>query len=348
MSLYKRWIEKKEIEGMKVHSGYKYPHAFEWGLEHLDLKPNLGREIDQVTEYTNYYLENSHAYFIPERLPVESYHLDGNELTFPSTITTFDRDNNKVCCGYFPSKEKKKVIIVVPHWNSIGAKYDKLCRLMNKFNFSSIRISLPFHDKRGGPLPLADGELRSTLMVSANIGLTLLTMRQTVQDIISVVNWLEHRGYRKIVIMGTSIGSCAAFFAAAHDSRLKGFFANLMSSYFGEVVWTGISTKHIRKSVEPFINLEQLRNLWLLNSPIAFIEKIKQYNPALKQFILAGRFDNTFHYYLTELLFKAYDMQGISYSKAVLPCGHYTLGKYWFKYIDAYYILRFFRNYFSD
>ncbi len=342
MSLYEKWINNKETEGMKKHDPYKHSHDFEWGLEYLSLKPQIGKEINQLAEHTKYYLEHSLAYFIPTKLPDSSYRLDENELTFPSTITTFDQDNNTVYCNYFPSKRGEKAVIVVPHWNSIGSKYDKVCKLLNKLNFSSVRLSLPFHDKRGGSKQLVNGELRSTLMVSANIGLTLLTMRQTVQDIISIVNWLESRGYRQIGIMGTSIGSCAAFLAAVHDSRIKALFANLMSSYFGEVVWTGISTKHIRDSVEPHITLDELRNLWLLNSPIAFVDKVKQHNPRLKQFILSGRYDQTFHLYLTERLFKAYDENSIKYDYAILPCGHYTLGGYWFKYIDAFLILKFF------
>ena len=36
---------------------------------------------------------------------------------------------------------------------------------------------------------------------------------------------------------------------------------------------------------------------------------------------------------------------GINFNKLVMPCGHYTVGKYFFKYIDGYLIYKFFKDY---
>ena len=332
-----------------AHSPFKVEHEFEWGLDHLGLANTSTGPREQIEDYTRMVLKNSQDYFLPPSLPSEVYELRGHDLCFPSTIKTFDSTNNITRCRFFPHRRSKAVILAIPHWNSGGSSYDRLCQFLNSLGYSAIWLSLPFHDARGG----ADSRRYthgkpSTLFVSANIGLTILAMRQAVQDAISTISWLEHCGYRRIALLGASIGSCVAFLAAAHDARIQGLFANLMSSYFGEVVWAGISTSHVRKSVERHLNLEALRSVWLLNSPIAFIPALKGYNPGLHQFIVSGKFDSTFPYYLTEAMVDALDAHGISFEHRVLPCGHYTLGAYCFRYIDGFYIWRFFRGLFEN
>jgi hypothetical protein len=344
MRIYRNWIERKEEEGVRIYAEIKKKNQlpFSWGLDHLGIQqiPKDPREC--LREYVQQNLENSTAYFFPEKIPFSAYRLAGKELSFPSTIQSFDKNNNTAYGHYFPSSNNENIIIVVPHWNASGENYDRVCHLMGKLNFASVRFVLPYHEKRD-----PDGNWDSTAMVSANIGLSLQSMRQAVQDIISIVNWLEHKGYKKIGIMGSSIGSCAAFLAACHDSRIKGFFANFMSSYFGDVVWTGESTKHIRQTLDSKVTQEELREFWLLNSPIAFVHKLKLQNPRLKQFIVAGLYDTTFRFTLTQKIFEAYEQNDIKFERAVLPCGHYSLGKYWFKFIDGYYIIRFFKTLFK-
>ena len=36
-------------------------------------------------------------------------------------------------------------------------------------------------------------------------------------DIRSCLDWLQQRGYTRLGLVGTSLGSCYAFIAAAHD-----------------------------------------------------------------------------------------------------------------------------------
>lgn len=345
MGIYRNWIERKEEEGVDIYAGIKRKNQlpFAWGLDHLGIQQDSGDPRECLREYVQKNLENSEAYFVPEKIPFSSYRLAGNELSFPSTVQSFDKNNNTAYGQYFPSSDHENIIIVVPHWNASGENYDRVCRLMGKVNFASVRFVLPYHEKRD-----PEGARNSTAMVSANIGLTLQAMQQSVQDIISIVNWLEHNGYKRIGIMGSSIGSCSAFLAACHDSRINGFFANLMSSYFGDVVWTGDSTKHIRQALDSKLTLEELREFWLLNSPIAFVQKLKLHNPDLRQFIVCGLYDTTFRYDLTQKMFESYEEHDTPFDRVVLPCGHYSLGRYWFKLIDGYYMVKFFRGVFTS
>jgi hypothetical protein len=349
MSLVAKWIRRQEEQRAFVHAPFKQDHAFSWGLEHLGLPSTSGDPRCAIADYTENALADSIQYFVPAPLPRDAYRLDGRDLSFPSTISTFDPVNNTAHCRYFPCPGSRNVVLAIPQWNNAGSSYDHLCRFLNHLGHSAIWMSLPFHDRRGGTSRAGgdDGhQLRSTLMVSADIGLTLRSMQQAVQDAISTVTWLQYQGYERIGLLGASIGSCTAFLAAAHDSRIMGLLANLMSSYFGEVVWAGISTRHVQRSVAPHVDLKSLRSLWLLNSPIAFVPALVRNNPELVQRYVSGRYDSTFPFFLTEKMMEALQDHGVRFEHRVLSCGHYTLGAYWFRYIDASYIWSFFRKLF--
>ena len=352
MNYYEKWIKELEEKGFLTHADIKTVHKFDWGLEYLGLEANAPNPYEAISKFSEHYINNSSDFFIPPKLNVGSFKMDGDILTFPSSINTSLGNNNIVKMQYYPVENKKFVIIVVPHWNAPVATYDKICLMLQKINLPCLRMTLPFHDTRG------NGEKESsTLMVSANIGSTIQAMQQSVRDILSSIDWLESQGFSKIGILGSSIGSCSGFMAACHDKRVTGFFANHMSSYFGDVVWTGRSTVHIRKSFDTYneqcnekskITQEMIKMVWMLNSPIAFVDKIKLFNPGLKQFIVSGKYDTTFPPELTQQIIEAFKQSKVNFTYKILPCGHYSLGKYWFKYIDGFYLFRFFKGIFRD
>src|SRR5205814_8417020 len=110
--------------------------------------------------------------------------------------------------------------------------------------------------------------------VSSNIGRTLAAIRQAVLDSRRAADWLFARGFKRVGILGTSVGSCIGFLTFTHDERFSiGAFIHV-SSFFADVVWNGLSTKHVRKSLETAVDLEQLRFLWSPISPFPFIKKL--------------------------------------------------------------------------
>jgi hypothetical protein len=118
-------------------------------------------------------------------------------------------------------------------------------------------MSLAYHDRRMPP------ELqRADYHVSSNLGRTIHAGRQSIIDARACVDWLAAQGYRRIGILGTSLGSCIAFIAAAHDRRISTGVFNHVSMYFSDVVWTGLSTEHIRKGFADHVTQDQLREYW--------------------------------------------------------------------------------------
>ncbi len=89
------------------------------------------------------------------------------------------------------------------------------------------------------------------------------------------LDWLESQGYEQFGILGTSLGSCYAFIASAHDARVRVNAFNHASMAFGDVVWTGQSTRHIRAAFEDAgMNQQHLYRLWSGISPVSYMDRL--------------------------------------------------------------------------
>jgi hypothetical protein len=58
--------------------------------------------------------------------------------------------------------------------------------------------------------------------------------------------------------------------------------------------------------------------------------------------LVYARYDETFPVDLSRQFLAEFDRRQIPYTRAVLPCGHYTTGKTPFKFLDGYYLTKFF------
>jgi dienelactone hydrolase len=226
-------------------------------------------------------------------------------------------------------------VIVLPHWNANGIAYNALGPVLNRFGISMLRLSKPYHDIRR-PAEIA----RSDYAVSPNICRTIDAARQAILDIRCCVDWLETQGQNSIGIIGTSLGSCYAFLAAAHEPRLKVNVFNHASTYFADVVWTGQSTRHVREGLErDGMTLERLRQAWLAISPMAYFDKFARLPK--KVLMIYAKYDLTFLPEFSRQVQAEFERRGTDLKTVVLPCGHYTTGEAPFKYVDGYQMVRF-------
>src|SRR6202049_5019323 len=192
-------------------------------------------------------------------------------LRFTSPVRTPFPENNLVNARWFPARGKR-AIVLLPHWNSDALAYNSLCRVLNWMGIAVLRLSMPYHDiRRPAEIDRAD------YAVSANIGRTLDSVRQGVIDVRCSLDWLESQGYNRLGIVGTSLGSCYAFIATAHDPRIQVAAFNHASTYFADVVWHGQSTRHIREGLETAIDLENLRQVWRAVSPMVYFDKFSRW-----------------------------------------------------------------------
>ncbi len=263
----------------------------------------------------------------------------GEFLRFTSPAATPYPENNLVNARWFPARGRRAVVLL-PHWNADGISYNGLCRMLNWLGIAVLRLSMPYHDiRRPAEIDRAD------YAVSANIGRTLDSVRQGVIDARCCLDWLEAQGYNRLGIVGTSLGSCYAFIATAHDPRIQVAAFNHASTYFADVVWHGQSTRHVREGLEPAIDLENLRQVWRAVSPMVYFDKFSRW--PRRSLIIYAKYDMTFLPEFSEQVVEEFQNHNLDHKAVVLPCGHYTLGETPYKYMDGWQLVSFLRTAFE-
>jgi dienelactone hydrolase len=306
---------------------------FEWGLEWVERAGTPASPAAHLEEWADQMVASSEQFFaLP---PCSDFTLEGEWLSYPSAVETPHVENNRVRARYFPDSSpagRKRAVIVLPQWNADPEGHVGLCRLLNRFKISALRLSLPYHDERKPP------ELRrADYIVSSNVGRTAQVCRQAVLDARRGVAWLASQGYESIGILGTSLGSCLAMLTAAHEPRLQAAALNHISPYFADVVWSGLSTHHVRQGLDGHIDLARLRRIWMPISPYPYLDRMRD-----KRLLLVyARYDLTFPVDLSRMLVNEFRRRGIEHDLAVLPCGHYSTGVTPFKWLDGLTLCRF-------
>ena len=343
--MYSRWITAWENR-LCFSARNRVERPFEWGLEWTRNWPCAARLPQNghppevyLNELNRLALESSDDFFA-YRTPAD-FSLEGSLLRFTSAVATPHPENNIAHGQWFPATLKpgarRVAAVVLPHWNASAEQHKTLCVGVAKLGISALRLSLPYHDFRM-PKELE----RADYAVSANLARTIDATRQAVIDTRSAVDWLESEGYERIGIVGTSLGSCYAFLASAHDPRLQVNVFNHCSTYFADVVWEGLSTRHIRQSLEGSITLDRLRQAWQAISPPHYMDRYSQMTK--KSLFIYARYDTTFPTRFSEQVVAKARELALDHSVVVLPCGHYTMGESPFKFIDGYHICSFLKR----
>ncbi|MCA1563850.1 MAG: alpha/beta hydrolase family protein [Acidobacteria bacterium] len=309
---------------------------FEWGLEWL---PTNGHSAEGTPHarfdawVSSAMADTGRFYDTP---PTDAYRLDEDVLSFPSGLETPHPENNTVRARYFPAPatrgRARRAVVVLPQWNADANGHVGLCRLLGRFGVSTLRLTLPYHESRMPP------ELtRADYIVSANIGRTAQVCRQAVLDARRAAHWLRREGYERIGILGTSLGSCLAMLAAAHEPLIRVAALNHISPYFADVVWHGLSTAHVRAGLDGHIDLERLRRCWLPISPSPHLERMR----GKRVLLVYARYDLSFPVHLSRSLVDEFRRRGLEHETAVLPCGHYSTGVTPFNWMDGLVLARF-------
>jgi dienelactone hydrolase len=335
----------------------------------IALSDQIARSSDEFFGYTtpaDFRLETRHPQLFPTNVRPETLAQDAELkrkagtgelnavqfLRFTSPLRTPHPENDHVNARWFPAsaaqEEKfrrlgkpRQAMIVMPQWNADAFSHNALCEIFNRFGISCLRLSKPYHDIRR-PVELE----RSDYAVSANIGRTMAACRQAVVDIRSCCDWLNAQGYEQLGFLGTSLGSCYGFIAAAHDPRLQVCAFNHASTWFGDVVWTGQSTRHIREAFEQAgLTQDTLRQVFRAISPMTYMERFAA--TPRRVLVVHAKYDLTFLEEFSQDVLKNFDRHKVDYVARMLPCGHYTTGETPYKYIDAWYLSSFIHSSFK-
>jgi dienelactone hydrolase len=332
---------------------------FDWGLDWL---PDGGTastpdvrvsDESRVLHWVGDAMRDSQAFFTPA--PTTDYHLEAatpdrrakgeaGTLHFPSAYVTPHPENNTVVGRWFPAanepaagyrKGRGRAVVVLPQWNSDAGGHIGLARILARFGVSALRLSLPYHDARMPP------ELtRADYIVSSNVARTVQVCRQAVLDARRAIAWLHSLGFERIGILGTSLGSCLALLTSAHEPRIRAQALNHVSPWFADVVWRGLSTRHVRDGLDGHIDLDRLREMWRPISPWVYLDRVRN----TQTLLVYAKYDLTFPVDLSRTLVEEFRRRGIPHEVTTLSCGHYSSGKAPFKFIDGYVLTKFLRR----
>ena len=338
--MFGKWMRAREIKHSRRDNN-RIVRPFEWGAEFISERVNGNDSRLVFSEHTEGAMARSEDFYALSE--ISDYRLAGDRLSWTSAVATPSHENNIASARLFPARRERKgkpraAIVVLPQWNAQPKSHVEACRIFNGLGITALRLTLPYHEERRPP------ELeRAEHLVSSNIGRTIQSMRQAVIDARAAVSWLKQEGFERIGILGTSIGSCTAFLAFTHDSAIDVGVFNHVSGYFADVVWEGISTRHVRAGIERHLTLEELRQYWKPISPVPFIPRLLEMKPRPMRFI-AARYDLTFPADLSREVIAEVKSLGIDLDVVWLPCGHYTTAELPWKAIDAWKIATFFRK----
>jgi hypothetical protein len=327
---------------------------FDWGLDWI--APNghdqsraeelVATWVDEVMQDTTAFFElpTTTDYEFTDASPDLRKQGEAGTLRFPSAVVTPHPENNTVVGRWFPAAGEPplgtrtgrgRAVIVMSQWNADSEGHIGLSKLLARFGISALRLSLPYHDARMPP------ELtRADYIVSPNIARTVQICRQAVLDARRAVGWLFSQGFERIGILGTSLGSCLAMLTSAHEPRIRAQALNHVSPWFADVVWRGLSTRHVREGLNGHIDLDRLRALWRPISPFEYLDRVRD----KRTLLVYARYDLTFPVDLSELLVREFRARRLPHEVVALRCGHYSTGAAPFKYVDGYVLTKFLRQ----
>lgn len=188
-SLFHAWERRLHAVGKD-----RVVRPFDWGLDWIEPNGHLqDSPPDRVLlDWASHAVSDSARFF--DTPDTSDYRfrpgVDGatGAVSFPSAMHTRYPENNTVHALYFRARlgrarlaearlareggrlarEGGRAVLVLPQWNAGPDGHVGLCRLLNRFGMSALRLTLPYHDARRPP------ELnRADYIVSANIGRTM-------------------------------------------------------------------------------------------------------------------------------------------------------------------------------
>ena len=124
----------------------------------------------------------------------------------------------------------------------------------------------------------------------------------------------------------------------AHEPLIKAAALNHISPYFADVVWDGLSTMHVRETLEGNVTLDELRRDVAADQPAADPRaRPRTRDPARLRAVrpdVPGRS-------VADAGERRSASAGIAHELLVLPCGHYSTGVTPFKWMDGLTLCRF-------
>jgi esterase/lipase len=292
----------------------KFARAATVGLEYLEPSCSAG-ELPQLLARVRAALNDIDAFFAPGDRP--AFERQGSRLRFASPCAG-DGPNSIARAQLYEAKRRERAVVLLPFWNASRNDFRTFGALFARAGVTCLQLSLPYHDERATP-----GIAFARELVCENLGLTVRSNRQAVLDARACLDWLEQQGYRRIGIVGVSVGAAIASIVAGLDRRVHAAALILMADDFAEVVWTGSATRHVKRALEQSFTREEVRAAWSIISPAAHAARSSA--RLSRVLIVSGEIDTVVLPEQTRAYVERVRAHGLRPSWVRYHCGHYTL-----------------------
>ncbi len=242
--------------------------------------------------------------------------LDG-WLKFPSDISTDIEENNVVWAKITESGSFDQAMVIFHHWNA-SARNRQIANFFSLRGITVVEIAMPYHFERR-----RHGSVHADYMLSSNLGRTIQSVKQAVLDGRKLIRWLKSEGYRETSVLGMSLGSWVAAIVAANDLAVSKASLFLTAGSLADMVWTGRATRLIRDSLEPEIELTDLRRAWGPLNLENYAHSLAR--PDLDVHVVLAKRDKVVLPELSERFMQRLKDAGARPNILELNCGHYSL-----------------------
>jgi pimeloyl-ACP methyl ester carboxylesterase len=241
-----------------------------------------------------------------------------DRFTFPSTYPSPFPANN-VVHGLANLREggaRGALIIVHGHTMTTFALLEWYARPAIQLGMDVYFLALPYHMQR-----TPRGTWGGQYSLNANISGSALAFKQGVQDLRSLISWIEAERNVPVMLAGVSLGAYTCCMAAVVDDRPKAIISILGGGSLAQIVWDGYQLGRSRKQLEAGgISCEDLERYWALLGPGNWQPKVARERVML----LAGKYDPIVTPENVDRLWQAWGRPDIHW----YPCGHGTLAHY--------------------
>ncbi|MBN2225438.1 MAG: hypothetical protein JW765_12230 [Deltaproteobacteria bacterium] len=217
------------------------------------------------------------------------------QLTFSSAVPSPFEINNTARAFVYPGGAEKAVVIL-PNLRAEPRAFARLGRLLSRFGYTSLEVVHPYHGVRHDPADttMVPGER----LFSSNVHETLWSFSQGISDILGILLFLIKHGYKRIGIVGTSIGSTLTVMSLSFAKDYRAHLArenpdlvegvpegiclaaviNLSGGYLRDFITDpdNIEATFVRKGLVEDLGLSghEIEQLWPVADPMRFVDKI--------------------------------------------------------------------------
>lgn len=300
----RRGEEAKKVTDFILDAGRAFP-----GEKRTETIDEFCVLADQALSDSGFYDEPSGS--------SQGFERDDGWLRFPSDISTDVEENNVVWAKITESGSHDQALVIFHHWNA-SARNRQIAKFFSQRGITVVEIAMPYHFERSRP-----GSLYADYMLSSNLGRTIQSVRQAVWDGRKLIRWLKSEGYREVSVLGMSLGSWVAGLIAAHDPAVTKASLFLTAGSLADMVWTGRATRSIRDSLEPVIELTDLRRAWGPLNLENYAHNLAR--PGLDLHVVLAKRDKVVLPELSEKFMQRLKNAGAKPDILELNCGHYSL-----------------------